>query len=270
MDEVYISDYRFFEMVHGRATDVTPAEFRAAIKLAFHKGPSRFRQALYINYPHIYKQTRDYGELRHCCRAAGLNPDEHELKFKMYNNKRILLVDGYWVMAYKMLFTLAPVEVKPKSNFYANFEQVRTYLIERDDFESLALLNVKYDAVIKQREEYLRNLHGLSDSTEFETIDLYNINGMSYRVWRVLYDDKHIPTSSSLTYWLRFFEEKGELEKVAILREKYKDMLEKPDPIPSMEHPAALSFRDYILSPEFRQQLIERNRERSMNDAADN
>ena len=47
-------------------------------------------------------------------------------------------------------------------------------------------------------------------------------------------------------------------------------MLAKHDDAPSMKHSDALSFRDYILSSEYRQKLIERNREANENNAIDN
>ena len=213
---VELSSQRFNDMVRGTAVNVSQEEFAKALQVAFSHGNGMESYCLRSNYPKAYSAVGNLTKLRSSCKNNGLNPDDHNLKFSLYKNRMILQVDGYWVRAYKVLFTENQDNVS-----MSILGSVKGYLIALRDYDALALLYAKYGSIFEQREAKYRKRHGLDDKDEIASIAWGKINGMAAKMWLALNYDKYLPQKSTLKYWIRLFEENGETEKSELLREKY-------------------------------------------------
>ena len=257
-----VSLERYRQLVCGTAINVTREELISVGRNALYKRAYFDYQNIRANYKQILPEG--YFLLETQCKKCGLNPDEHELRWEYHNGKRLLCVDGYWVHAYKLLFTEHPEE-----HCLTEVVSVKKYLMDVGDADSLALLLEKYRFMYERSEKRKREFLGIDDDVQNETISFSGIDGVSIKTWKALYDANFIPQISHLKYWIRLFEERGDPDKSKLLKEKYAEMLEgkKEEELPAMEADEAKVFAAYILSEEYRQKLIGRNRNRGDNNA---
>lgn len=260
-----LTEERYRDIIRGKASNVTPLEISLAAKDAYHYGTANASYFLRHHYPKECNMAREQYHLRERCKDIGLNPDEHELRFEYYQRKKVVVIDGYWILVYRLLFVTDPKKAK-----MCHLTKAIRYLQARGDDESLVLLYLRYESLFEKREQHFREMHGLADDVEIESIDALRVNGLRVKLWLSLNDENYVPDRTMLIKRISSLEENGEPGKAAFLRIKYKELLEpKKDELPSMEHSDAQSFRSYILSPEYRQKLIQRSRERCEN-ATDN
>lgn len=252
---------RFFELLHGDGAGFSPEEIKFYIQRGPHYNlfiPTEILRKRY-SYHGPTKQESGFYEY---CKKTGINPYEHKIEthYNKFTHKEYYTIDGYRLNTYNLLFV---------DGYEASILRLSLAikdLTELDDREGLAFLLDKYASQFAENEAKIKKCLGLDEHVEVESISYSSVNGMSTGLWKALHIDEYKARRSNLTYWIKTLEKNGDVDSADFLRKKYATLYVKKDETPTLDLDRANAFMDYILSDEFRREMIKKNRSCSYGD----
>ncbi|MBQ0037275.1 MAG: hypothetical protein KBS74_01235 [Clostridiales bacterium] len=122
----------------------------------------------------------------------------------------------------------------------------------------------RYEQMMHDRGQNILEKNGLPADTEYATISWDGIDGLTFMQWKMLNDPEYsLSSKPSYSQMIKRFAQKGDVAKADIIKNKYEEYLKRitpPPEFPILPEEDALQLYEYILSPEFRQRLIEDNK----------
>lgn len=145
----------------------------------------------------------------------GLNYYDHYVEFK----------DGsFWINGY----TVAEWRMLVDDDHFPGLRRV-TRFINRcksiGDEDALKILEAKYGKHFENRAKELLEEHGLPADTKYKTISANQIDGMSFLLWRLLYDVNFVPPKAILLSKLCLLKKKERVSEIDRLLVKYDSIL---------------------------------------------
>ena len=266
MNTLYVSDRRK-AILRGTAENVTCEELRKFLREAQIYCLDNVAEAIRNRYWKILDDP-----VSRLCQLLNIAPEEHKIgrgnESGQCMDYYLFFVDGFPDYIYELLFS----DQSPACATVHTITRAEKYLKKVGNDEALLLLRVKCadvfaerDRLQQAREKNILAKNGLPEDVKYDSVTWGGIDGLSFQQWKILnLPEYSLATKAAYSSMKNRFMREGDYEKVDFITTKYQDFLKRTTPppeFPIMEQDEAYGLFEYILSPEYRQHLIEQNKE---------
>lgn len=256
-------------VIAGTAENITCQEVKSYMRDAKFCGQKDVVNKLYANYWRILDDS-----FSRLCQRLNISPAEHTVRNGSEHGKSLsaacqsFFVDGFPDYVYELLFS----DNSPACATINLINRAEKYLKKINNTEALLLLYAKCEPVFEERSRIRQNMEanklvkcGCPADAEYGAISLHlnSIDGLSFPQWKMLNLPEYTPSKTTFINMINFFEKRGDAEKADFIREKYAAYLKRitPEPLfPTLDLDKALMDFDFLMSPEYRQYLIDCNK----------